>query len=160
MKAPPLPPGILKHPVHCVSLGLGLGAAPWAPGTFGTLLGIPCWWLMKDLPLALYLGVLALLFAAGVWACHYTARALGVHDHPAIVLDEVVGFLVAMIAAPAGWLWVVAGFVLFRLFDIWKPWPIRWLDSRVHGGLGIMLDDVVAGAYALAALQLAAWSLN
>ncbi len=157
MRSPPLPPGMLKHPVHCVSLGFGLGASPWAPGTFGTLLGIPCYWLMHDLPLAFYLGVLALMFAAGVWACDYTARALGVHDHPAIVLDEVVGYLVAMIAAPAGWMWMAAGFVLFRLFDIWKPWPIHVLDRHVHGGLGIMLDDVVAGVYALGVLQLGVW---
>lgn len=159
MSPPPLPPGILKHPVHCLSLGLGLGASPWAPGTFGTLLGVPCYWLMKDLSLAAYLGVLVLLFAAGVWACHATARALGVHDHPAIVLDEVIGYLVTMAAAPVGWLWMAAGFVLFRLFDIWKPWPIRRLDRRVHGGFGIMVDDFVAGVYALLALQGAAWLL-
>ncbi len=160
MKAPPLPPGILRHPVHCLSLGFGLGAAPRAPGTFGTLLGLPCWWLLKDLPLAAYLGIVVLMFVVGVWLCSYTARALGVHDHPAIVFDEVVGFLVAMIAAPAGWLWALAGFLLFRLFDIWKPWPIHWLDRRVHGGFGIMLDDVVAGVYALGVLQLAAWLLT
>ncbi len=157
MKAPPLPPGMLRHPVHCVSLGFGLGALPRAPGTFGTLLGVPCWWLLSGLPLAIYLGVVVLLFVVGIWLCRMTARALGVHDHPAIVFDEVVGFLVTMIAAPAGWLWAVAGFLLFRLFDIWKPWPIRWLDRHVHGGFGIMLDDVVAGVYALGALQLAAW---
>jgi phosphatidylglycerophosphatase A len=160
VKAPPLPSGILRHPVHSLSLGFGLGAAPWAPGTFGTLLGIPCWWMIKDLPLVAYVGVVLLMFAAGVWACQFTARALGVHDHPAIVFDEVVGFLVAMIAAPAGWLWVLAGFALFRLFDIWKPWPIRWLDRCVHGGLGIMLDDAVAGLYALLTLQLAARALG
>lgn len=156
MKPPPLPSGILRHPVHCLSLGLGLGAAPRAPGTFGTLLGIPCYLLLQHLSLTGYLLVLLLLFAFGVWACHYTARVLGVHDHPAIVLDEVVGYLVTMIAAPAGWLWVVAGFVLFRLFDIWKPWPIRWLDRHVHGGFGIMIDDVLAGVYALIVLQIGA----
>lgn len=156
MKAPPLPPGLLRHPVHCVSLGFGLGAAPWAPGTFGTLLGIPCWWLMKDLPLAAYVGAVLLLFAVGAWVCQQTAHALGTHDHPAIVFDEVVGFLIAMIAAPAGWAWMLAAFVLFRLFDIWKPWPIRLLDRRVHGGFGIMLDDAVAGLYALVVLQVAA----
>lgn len=152
-RSAPLPPRMLRHPVHCLSLGFGLGASPWAPGTFGTLLGIPCYLLLQGLPLAGYLAAVLLLFLVGVWLCDVTARALGVHDHPAIVFDEVVGYLVAMIAAPGGWVWLVAGFLLFRLFDIWKPWPIRWFDRRVHGGFGIMFDDVVAGLYALGVLQ-------
>lgn len=158
-KSVALPRGILRHPVHCLSLGLGLGAIPWAPGTFGTLLGIPLYLLLQSAPLWLYCGVLLLLFAVGAWCAHYTARALGQHDHGAIVIDEVLGFLIAMIAAPAGWGWIVAGFLLFRLFDIWKPWPIRWADRHVHGGIGIMLDDVIAGIYAAIVLQGVAWWL-
>jgi phosphatidylglycerophosphatase A len=156
MKPVSLPPGILRNPVHWPALGFGLGAAPFAPGTFGTLLGIPVYLLLADLPLAGYLVAVAVLFLVGIAACHVTARALGVHDHPAIVIDEVVGFLITMMLAPPGGWWLAAGFALFRLFDIWKPWPIRWIDRRVHGGVGIMLDDVLAGVYALLMLQLVA----
>jgi phosphatidylglycerophosphatase A len=96
-------------------------------------------------------------FAIGVWLCHGTARDLGLADHPGIVWDEIVGYLITMTAAPAGWTWIVLGFVLFRLFDIWKPWPISWLDRNIKGGLGIMLDDALAGTYACLVLQLIAW---
>jgi phosphatidylglycerophosphatase A len=147
----------LLNPVSFVALGFGSGLAPVAPGTAGTLAAIPLYLLMQDLPLAAYLGVLAAMLLGGVPVCGYTAGRLGVHDHPAIVWDEVVGYLVTMIAAPAGWLWVAAGFVLFRLFDILKPWPIRWFDRHVHGGAGIMLDDVIAGVLAAAVLQGAAY---
>jgi phosphatidylglycerophosphatase A len=98
------------------------------------------------------------LFAFGVWLCGAAARRLGTHDHPGIVFDEVVGYLVAMLGAPAGWAGMAAGFVLFRLFDVWKPWPVGVADRRVPGGLGIMLDDLVAGALAAAILSLARWS--
>lgn len=156
MKTAPVPSTLLRDPRHWPALGFGLGAAPVAPGTFGTLLGIPLYLLFADWPAAVYLAAVAALFLLGVLACRMTARALGVHDHPAIVFDEVVGYLVTMTLAPAGIGWLVAGFALFRLFDIWKPWPIRWIDRRVHGGLGIMLDDVLAGVYALLVMQLAA----
>jgi phosphatidylglycerophosphatase A len=92
----------------------------------------------------------------GVWVCDTASRDLGVHDHPGIVWDEIAGFLLTMLAAPPGWQWILVGFALFRLFDIWKPWPIGWLDRRVAGGLGIMLDDLVAGVFAAAILQLMA----
>jgi phosphatidylglycerophosphatase A len=147
----------LLNPVSFVALGFGSGLAPVAPGTAGTLAAIPLYLLVQDLPLAAYLGVLAAMLLGGVPVCGCTAGRLGVHDHPAIVWDEVVGYLVTMIAAPAGWLWVAAGFVLFRLFDILKPWPIRWFDRHVHGGAGIMLDDVIAGVLAAAVLQGAAY---
>jgi phosphatidylglycerophosphatase A len=160
MKPAPLPPAILKNPVHWPALGFGLGAAPFAPGTFGTLLGIPVYLLLAGWPLTGYVLAVGVLFLAGVAACRVTARALGVHDHPAIVFDEVVGFLVTMTLAPPGGGWLLAGFALFRLFDIWKPWPIRWIDRRVTGGLGIMLDDALAGVYALLVLQLAAWAVR
>lgn len=155
-KAARVPPRMLRDPLHFLSLGCGTGLAPIAPGTFGTLLAIPLWFVLKDLPQAVYLGALAILFVAGAWVAGRTARALGTHDHGAIVIDEVLGFLVTMIAAPQGWEWVLAGFLAFRLFDIWKPWPVSWADRRVHGGLGIMLDDLLAGVWALACLQLAA----
>lgn len=130
---------------HWISFGFGAGLAPQAPGTFGTLAAVPLYWLLSPLPLGTYLLVLVVLLGLGVWACGRTAQDLGGQDPGAIVWDEVVGFLAAMTAAPGGWAWVLAGFLLFRLFDIWKPWPIRWLDRRVKGGLGIMLDDLAAG---------------
>ena len=144
-----LPEGFLRHPVHLLATGFGLGCSPRAPGTLGTLWGIPCWLLLRHLPEWAYLGVLLLLFAAGIWICDYTERHLGIHDHGAIVFDEIVGFLVTMSIAPAHDLrWILPGFLLFRLFDIWKPWPIRWIDRNLRGGLGIMLDDLLAGGYA------------
>lgn len=147
---------LLKNPIHALSLGFGTGLAPKAPGTFGTLIGVALYWLLcsLQLSLALYIAVTVLCFVIGVWICGYTAKALGVHDHPAIVWDEVVGYLITMTFAPSDWYWILAGFVLFRLFDIWKPWPIRVIDRGVHGGFGIMLDDVLAGVYAAIALNL------
>lgn len=147
--APPsIPPSLLRDPGHLLALGFGSGLAPRAPGTFGTLAAVPVYLLCAQLPLMIYLLVTAIAFVLGVYLCGRTARALGVHDHPGIVWDEVVGYLLTMALAPPGWLWVVMGFACFRLFDIWKPWPIRVLDRSVHGGLGIMLDDLLAGAAA------------
>lgn len=144
---------LLKDPRHFLSLGFGSGLAPVAPGTFGTLAAIPLYLLLKPLPLVGYVSILTALFFAGVWLCGFSARTMGVHDHPAIVWDEVVGYLATMILAPSGWLWVALGFGLFRLFDILKPWPVRWADQRASGGLGIMLDDLLAAGYAWLALQ-------
>ncbi len=146
----------LTNPIHLLAFGFGAGLAPKAPGTFGTLAAVPFYLLLARLPLGAYLAILAVVILAGIWICGRASRDLGVHDHPGVVWDEFAGFFVTMIAAPAGWLWVVAGFVLFRVFDILKPWPIGWLDRRVGGGLGIMLDDLLAGAYAWVVLQLLA----
>lgn len=153
-----LPGWIWKRPDSIVACGFGTGAAPFAPGTFGTLIGIPFYWLMQDLSLLSYSLVLVLFFWFGVWVCQTTADALHVHDHPGIVWDEVVGYLVTMMLAPAGWQWWLVGFLLFRLFDIVKPWPISVLDKRVAGGFGIMIDDVLAGIYALLCIKLLAES--
>jgi phosphatidylglycerophosphatase A len=147
-------PSLLRNPVQLLAFGFGSGLAPKAPGTCGTLAAVPLFLLLSQGPLAFYLGFLLVAFAAGVYWCGRAARELGVHDHPGIVWDEVVGFLITMLAAPRGWVWLAAGFLLFRLFDILKPWPIRWVDRRVQGGLGIMLDDVLAGIGAALALLL------
>ena len=147
---------ILSNPIHCLAFGFGSGLAPKAPGTFGTLLAVPLYLLLSQLSLLPYMLVVVIAFAVGIYLCGRTATDLGVHDHPGIVWDEFVGFWITMIAAPAGWLWVVIGFILFRLFDIWKPWPIRFFDKNVESGLGIMIDDVLAGLYALLVLQLIA----
>lgn len=147
---------IMSNPIHCLAFGFGSGLAPKAPGTFGTLVAVPLYLLLDQLSLLPYILVVIIAFVIGVFLCGKTATDLGVHDHPGIVWDEFVGFWITMIAAPAGWLWIVIGFALFRLFDIWKPWPIRFFDKNVESGLGIMIDDVLAGIYALLGLQLIA----
>jgi phosphatidylglycerophosphatase A len=154
MKKNSVPATVWRNPIHFVACGFGSGAMPVAPGTFGTLAAIPVYLLMQPLPMMLYILLTAILFIVGVWLCHSTARDFGVADHGGIVWDEIVGFLVTMVAAPAGWQWIGVGFILFRLFDIIKPWPISWIDKRIHGGLGIMMDDVLAGVYAYVCLQL------
>lgn len=153
---PQTPSSVFRNPVHFLAFGLGSGAAPVAPGTFGTLAAVPLYLLLAPLPPAWYLLVLILCFAAGIWLCGRTATDLGLPDHGGIVWDEFVGYWITMLAAPAGWQWLITGFVLFRLFDIWKPFPISWLDRHVHGGLGIMIDDAVAGVFAWLCLQLIA----
>ena len=145
---------MLKRPVCFLGLGFGSGLAPFAPGTFGTIAAIPIYMLMEPLPLTIYLLVTTIFFILGIYICQKSADWLGKDDPSAVVWDEIVGYLVTMIAAPAGWQWIIIGFVLFRLFDILKPWPISWLDKNLHGGLGIMVDDVVAGVFAAFLLQL------
>ncbi|MET0084850.1 MAG: phosphatidylglycerophosphatase A [Sedimenticola sp.] len=144
------------NPVHLLAFGMGSGAAPKAPGTVGTLAAIPIYLGVRHLDSVSYLLLVALLFVIGIWLCGRTSSDLGVHDHGGIVWDEWVGFLLALWLIPPGWMWLLAGFLLFRLFDILKPWPIGWLDRRVSGGFGIMLDDLIAGLFALGVLQLAA----
>lgn len=143
----------LKNPVHLLAFGFGAGLVPRAPGTAGSLVGAVLYLPLSALPLAAYLVLLGILFAGGVWLCGRTAGDLGVHDHSGIVFDEIVGILVAVTALPLDWRWLLIAFLIFRLFDVIKPWPIRLLDRRVKGGLGIMLDDLVAGIAALALLQ-------
>jgi phosphatidylglycerophosphatase A len=147
------PASIWRNPIHFLAFGFGSGAMPVAPGTFGTLAALPIYWFMQPLSLWAYLAVVLAVCVVGVWLCDVTSRDLGVHDHGGIVWDEIAGYLITMIAAPAGWQWMLVGFVLFRIFDILKPWPIGWVDRRVHGGLGIMLDDVLAAVFAWAILQ-------
>ncbi|MDR1046065.1 MAG: phosphatidylglycerophosphatase A [Candidatus Adiutrix sp.] len=147
------PPWSLKRLIYT---GLGLGLAPRAPGTFGTLLGLPLFRLMADLPWPAYLGLTGLVFAAGTWATRQAETELGRHDAPEVVIDEVLGYLVTMFLAPALPGVMMWGFVFFRLFDILKPWPVSWADRRLSGSLGVMLDDVLAGIYAWLALRLVA----
>lgn len=151
---PDLNKQVLTSPVHFLAFGFGSGLAPVAPGTFGTLAAIPLYLLMQGLSLPLYLIITAIVCVVGIWICGKSSEILGVHDHSGIVWDEFAGYFVTMIAAPPGWLWIVIGFGLFRLFDIWKPWPISVLDKKVHGGFGIMVDDILAGVFALISLQL------
>jgi phosphatidylglycerophosphatase A len=144
----------LRHPIHFLALGFGTGCAAIAPGTFGTLAGVLVYEGMSYLPWPYYLAVTAFLFVAGIGICRRTAADLGEHDAQAIVWDEIVGYLVTMAGAPSGWPWVLLGFVLFRFFDVVKPWPIYLADRHVKGGLGIMLDDLLAGIYSLLTLHI------
>ncbi len=138
---------VIRHPVHWLAFGFGFGLAPFAPGTWGSLPGIAIWWLLpKDFGVQLV--VIAAMLVAGIWICGESARRIGVHDHGGIVWDEIVGMLLTLTVIPDDPVWVIAAFIAFRVADIWKPWPIRELDHRLHGGLGIMLDDVMAAVYA------------
>jgi phosphatidylglycerophosphatase A len=139
---------VFTDPVHFLAFGFGAGLSPVAPGTAGTVVAVGLELLLRPLGWPLRVAAVLLVCVAGVWICGESARRLRAHDHPGIVWDEFAGYLLAMLAAPPGWPWVVAGFVLFRLFDILKPWPIRDLDHGIGGGLGIMLDDLVAGVFA------------
>ena len=138
---------------HFLAFGLGSGLARFAPGTFGTLVAIPFYLVLARLPAWLYVITVAAAFALGVWISNVVSRDLRVHDHGGIVFDEFVGFWITMLLLPVEWPWILAGFAAFRLFDIWKPWPIRWCDSNIEGGFGIMFDDVVAGIFACLALH-------
>lgn len=153
-KQRPLPEKLWRSPLYFIAFGFGSGAAPFAPGTFGTLMAIPFYLLMRELPLLPYLFFTAVFITASIWILGRVSHEIGVHDHPAMCLDEFAGFFVTMINAPAGWGWIAAGFLLFRLFDIWKPWPIYLLDENIHGGTGMVLDDVVAGIFSMVILQL------
>ena len=150
---------LLTNPNHFFAFGFGSGLAPKAPGTAGTLVAIPIFWVILDLSWPLYVSWLLVTFVLWVVWCGRSSRALGVHDHGGIVWDEMVGYWLTMFFAPAGWQWMLLGFILFRFFDILKPWPIGAVDRRVHGGFGIMIDDVLAGVYAWISLQALAWFL-
>ena len=144
----------LADPVHCLALGFGSGLAPFAPGTFGSLVGLGFALALAPLGLAWNLGLTLLAVLAGIWICGESARRLGVHDHPAIVWDEIAGMMITMLAVPDAWWGAPLAFALFRLFDIAKPWPIREIDHGLGGGAGIMLDDVLAGLFAALGLLL------
>jgi phosphatidylglycerophosphatase A len=149
---------ITQRLIHFVAFGFGAGHAPVAPGTAGTLVAIPVFLLLREGGIVFYCGSVAALFALGVWICGVAERDLGAQDAPGIVWDEIVGYLIAMTAMPAQWSWVVLGFVLFRLFDITKPFPIRWFERRVPGGFGVMLDDALAAVYVAIILHASLWA--
>lgn len=157
MTAPADPAGlrraVLRDPVHWLAFGLGAGLLPRAPGTWGSALAVGIFWLLPPLSPSLLLGALAVTFVAGVVICGASARRLGVHDHGGIVLDEIVGMLLVLAVTPRTPGWTLAAFLLFRVFDVVKPWPIREADHRLRGGMGIMLDDVLAAIYAALAVR-------
>jgi phosphatidylglycerophosphatase A len=139
---------ILANPIHLLAFGFGAGLSPKAPGTMGTVVAVLIYLVLPNMPPIIYAGLILLSFVFGIWICGKTAEDLGVHDHGGIVWDEFVGYWITMFMAPSGLFWVLLGFVLFRLLDIFKPWPIKWADKELAGGLGIMLDDVLAGIMA------------
>jgi phosphatidylglycerophosphatase A len=148
----------LKNPWHLLATGFGSGLSPVVPGTMGTLAAIPLYFILVQAPLPIYLILVVVAFFIGIKICDITANDMKAHDHGSIVWDEFVGLWLTMSIVPllnlpvTEWKWLLTGFVLFRFFDMVKPWPISWLDKRIDGGLGIMVDDVVAGLMAGIAL--------
>ena len=142
---------LLRHPAGWVASGFGSGLTPWAPGSAGSLAAILPWLALRELPLPYYALAIVATFALGIWACNWVVKALQVADPGVAVWDEFVGLWITLLPLlwwPAAWWRVAAGFILFRIFDIWKPWPVSWADRTVGGGLGVMLDDAIAGVYA------------
>ena len=154
--ARPRPGFAFSHPAHFIALGAGAGLFPWAPGTAGTLVAFPLWWLLGRVEEpALLLALLLCLFGVGVWACGVTGRHLGIADHGAMCWDEVVAFLLVLALVPEDPWWQAAAFLLFRAFDVVKPPPIRDLEARLKGGFGVMFDDVLAAGYTLLVMAVA-----
>ena len=151
---------VLTDPVHFLAFGFGTGLAPFAPGTFGSIPGLILFWLTLDFGLYAQVGIAVALALAGIWICGESARRIGVHDHGGIVWDEIVGMYVTLFLAPVSVVGFVLAFVLFRIMDIVKPWPIRDLDHSMQGGLGIMLDDLLAALYAALPLALYGWFIS
>jgi phosphatidylglycerophosphatase A len=142
----------ITNPIHFLALGFGSGLLPKAPGTYGTLAAIPIYLLLAPLSINYYLLIVIIMSIAGIYICGKAAKDSGVPDHGAIVWDEIVGYLITMFMMPTTWQSIIVGFILFRIFDILKPWPISFVDKNLHGGLGIMVDDVLAGLAALACM--------
>lgn len=148
------PPRQLRtSPAFWIASGGGSGLAPIASGTFGSLAALLPWLLLRELPPWAYLLAVLAVFALGVWAAQRVIETMREEDPGVVVIDEFIGLWLTLFLAPPGWLWLLVGFLVFRLFDIWKPWPVRWADRRLKGGLGTMVDDVLAGAYGFLCLQ-------
>lgn len=147
---------VVRRPAHFIAFSFGAGLVPVAPGTFGTLIALPLYWVFFPRVAAIeYLALIAVLFALGAWACEVTGRALGVHDHGGMVWDETVAFLLVLFFVPPALPWQASAFLVFRLFDILKPQPIRYFDRTVRGGFGVMLDDLIAAFLTLIVLAVA-----
>jgi len=151
---------ILDNPIHFLAFGFGAGLLPNAPGTYGTLLAIPIVFFLKHFSWVTYIVFFIATFLIGIHICQKTSQDIKQYDHPGIVWDEVVGFILAMFLVPFEWYWLLLGFVLFRFFDIKKPWPIKTLETQVKGGLGIMVDDLAAGLYTFLILQILIFLTN
>lgn len=150
---------LLQHPAHFFGLGFGSGLATKAPGTFGTLVGYPLFWLISVYALSTQLIIITALFLVGIYFCDVTGKALGVSDHGGIVWDEIVAMMLVLAFTPNQWQWWLVAFLLFRLFDIWKPFPIRQFDAKLKNGFGVMFDDLLAAIYAIIGLQGLLWAI-
>lgn len=148
---------LFSHPAHFLSLGFGSGLAPKAPGTFGTIVGVMLFCVVKDWSLQAHLSLFGCLFLLGVFCCNATGKALGVSDHGGIVWDEIVAMILVLAFTPIYWAWWLVAFGLFRLFDIWKPYPIRQFDAKLKNGFGVMFDDLLAAIYAILSIKLIVW---
>lgn len=151
---PPVPAAVWQDPRYFVAFGFGSGTISTAPGTMGTIMAIPFYLLLRPLPLYLYIIFVICFIAASAWLCEKLSRDTHTHDHPGMNIDEFAGFFVTMINAPWGWPWILLGFLLFRIFDVLKPWPISYIDKKMTSGLGMILDDVVAGLFGFILIQL------
>lgn len=148
---------LLQHPAHFFGLGFGSGLAKKAPGTFGTLVGLPLFWLISVYTFPTQLVVISALFIIGIYFCDKTGRALGVADHGGIVWDEIVAMMLVLTFTLNQWQWWLTAFLLFRLFDIWKPYPIRQCDAKLKNGFGVMFDDLLAAIYSILSLKVLLW---
>lgn len=144
---------VFTSPVLFFAFGFGAGLAPKAPGTVGTLVAVPIYMLLVHTNWWIYSAVVLVSFGLGIWICGKSSEELGIHDHGGVVWDEMVGYWITMFLAPTGWVWILLGFGIFRALDILKPWPISVVDKHIHGGIGIMLDDVLAGIMATLCIQ-------
>ena len=142
------------HPAHLLAFGFGAGLMPKAPGTWGTLVAFPFFAVTQAMGMLAVIGAASLFFLIGIWASAVSGRALGVADHGGIVIDEIAAFLLVLAFTPHGWMWWLIAFLLFRVFDILKPWPISLADRTIKGGFGVMFDDLLAAIYAIAAILL------
>jgi phosphatidylglycerophosphatase A len=153
-------PFLFAHPAHFLAFGFGAGLAPKAPGTFGTIVGLPLFLCINQYSFNTQLIIITTLFLIGIYFCDVAGKTLGVSDHGGIVWDEIVAMMLVLTITPMHWLWWLIAFGLFRLFDIWKPFPIRQCDAKLKGGFGVMFDDLLAAIYAMLSLQGLLWILN
>ena len=151
---------MFAHPAHFFGLGFGSGLAPKAPGTFGTLVGLPLFWLISNDSFNKQIIIIAALFMIGIYFCDKTGKALVVADHGAIVWDEIVAMMLVLAFAPAGFIFWFVAFLLFRLFDIWKPYPICYADAKLKNGFGVMFDDLLAAIYAILVMKFIIWPIS
>jgi phosphatidylglycerophosphatase A len=148
---------LISHPVHFLALGFGSGLAPKAPGTFGTIVGLPLFYLIADYAFSIQITIIAAFFIIGIYFCDVAGKALGVSDHGSIVWDEIAAMMLVLTITPNQWQWWLVAFCLFRLFDIWKPFPIHQCDAALKGGFGVMFDDLLAALYAIISLKALLW---
>jgi phosphatidylglycerophosphatase A len=151
---PPIPAKVWRNPWYFIAFGLGSGAMPFAPGTFGTLMAIPFYLLLRQLPLLYYISFVLIFIIFASILSDKISKDTSTHDHPGMCIDEFAGFFVTMVNAPVGWQWILLGFIFFRFFDIVKPWPINIIDKKMQSGFGMILDDVLAGIYAFTIIQI------